>query len=314
MGKMKFYIQMMVCFFCLPTILFGISSSVWAERSDYDGLYAGTYNGDDNGIWAAVIDSTTFTAGFIAWSTDFNRGDIAWLTAGGEVAGPSYKYYNDDTYIQHSSITSYIHADRSVSGEWNNTYSNHSGNLMGDMVNSTSFAGSYSGSFSGDDKGSWVLTITNDGGVTGTLNSDNDGDSSFEGVCHPAGWVFCIGTTPDRYPFGVFATIVGSDISGWWAASDQSQGTLTSGTDTNDDGDGDGGGGGGGGCFISTLIQQISLAGFKLIKSRLFGSAIYFTTVLHQIDPKTPAKRLGTVSPRFAVILIDMLTTNIVLC
>ena len=256
MGKLINSIQTIVRFFCLITLLSGVSTSVWAERSDYDGLYAGTYNGDDNGYWGAVIDSTTFTAGFISWSTDFDRGDVAWLTAGGEISGPSYKYYNDDTYIQHSSVTSYIHADSSVTGQWNNTSSGHSGDIIGDIVDSTSFGGSYSGSFSGDDEGSWTLTITNDGGVTGTLSSDNSGDSSFEGVCHPAGWIFCIGTTPDRYPFGVFARIVGSDISGWWAASDQSKGTVTNGTDANDDGDGDGGGGGGGGgggCFTNSI-------------------------------------------------------------
>jgi len=253
MGKFKSTFLTIVCCLCLLTFLFGISTSVWAERSDYDGLYAGTYNGDDNGYWGAVIDSTTFTAGFIAWSTDFNRGDIVWLTAGGEVVGPAYKYYSGNTYIQHSSVTGYIHLDASVSGEWSNANSGHSGDIIGDKVTSTSFEDSYSGSFGGDDNGSWTLTISNDGGVTGTVVSNSGGQFSIEGVCHPSGWVFCIGTTPDRYPFGVFAKLNGSDISGWWTASDQSKGTLTSGTDNNDGGGG--GGGGGGGCIISTISK-----------------------------------------------------------
>ena len=204
MGKFKFLFKMIVWLFFLTTLICDLSSPARAERSDYDGLYSGAYHGDDNGLWGAVIDSTTFTAGFIAWSTDFNRGDIAWLTPGGEVLGPAYKYYYDNTYLQHSSITTYIHDDSSVSGEWSNPYSGHSGELNGNKVNSASFAGSYSGSFSGDDKGTWSLNISNDGGIIGTLSSDNYGDSSFEGVCHPDGWVFCIGTTPDRHPFGVF--------------------------------------------------------------------------------------------------------------
>jgi len=93
------------------------------------------------------------------------------------------------------------HADSAISGNWNNTYSGHSGNLLGDIVNSASSAGSFSGFFSGDDTGSWSLAITSDGGVTGSLSSDNNGDSSFEGVCHPAGWVFCIAQPPIIIPW-----------------------------------------------------------------------------------------------------------------
>ena len=53
---------------CAAIFLIGFSSLAWSAQSDYDGAYAGTYTGDDNGYWVAVVDSTG-TSGFVSWSS-----------------------------------------------------------------------------------------------------------------------------------------------------------------------------------------------------------------------------------------------------
>ena len=141
---------------CTSAILFN-----WSAQSDYDGAYAGTYTGDDNGYWVAVADSTG-TSAFLAWSTANDRGDA------------------------------------------------------------------------------------------GTMASDNYGNSSFIGVCHPAGYVFGLGENNGE-AFAFFGQISGADINGEWIGEDGSSGALSTGACTTGGGSSSGGGSSGP-CFISLMF------------------------------------------------------------
>lgn len=100
----------------------------------------------------------------------------------------------------------------------------------------------------GETKG--TITINADGSVTGTMASDNYGNSSFIGVCHPAGYVFGFGENSGE-AFAFFGQISGTDINGEWIGEDGSSGALSTGACSSDGGSSSGGGG----CFILTVNQ-----------------------------------------------------------
>ena len=55
-------------------IFFAMASNSWCAQEDYDGVYAGTYSGDDNGAWMIGIDMNLGSK-FFSYSTDQNQGD-----------------------------------------------------------------------------------------------------------------------------------------------------------------------------------------------------------------------------------------------
>ena len=57
-------------------LFFAMASNSWCAEEDYDGLYAGTYSGDDNGAWMIGIDINQ-GAFYWSYSTDNNQGDIS---------------------------------------------------------------------------------------------------------------------------------------------------------------------------------------------------------------------------------------------
>ena len=59
---------------CLSLIFFVMVSNSWCAQEDYNGFYAGTYSGDDNGAWMIAIDINQGIK-FFSYSTDRNQGD-----------------------------------------------------------------------------------------------------------------------------------------------------------------------------------------------------------------------------------------------
>jgi hypothetical protein len=240
--------------FFVTLLIFGMTSSTWCAQSDYDGTYAGTFEGDDDGYWVARIDTIHDIYAFLSYSTNNETGDLGFLSWLGEAGGIG-TYHTNSTEIQDSWIDADINsADGSVNGSWGNIHSGDNGTLEGDELTSSAYAGTYEGKFSGDDSGTWEMTITSNGYVYGTITSNSGGGGDFEGGCHPAGYVLLIGEADNGDGFAMFGKISGSDITGEWIAEDGSEGTI--GPASNDDDGGGGGGGGGGGCFILSLINK----------------------------------------------------------
>lgn len=236
--------------FVSAVFLLGLVSAAWCAEGDYDGTYAGTFSGDDSGYWVGIINTGSDSL-YLSYSTDTGNGDggyVSWF-AGGE-SGTVGNYYGWSE-IYDSYIDAYIDSsDGSVTGDWSNSSSGDSGTFTGDEVTSISYAGSYSGSFSGDDSGDWSMTIASNGYITGTISPDSGGTYSYEGGCHPDGYIIVVGDDGSGTAFAMFGQISGSSISGEWISEDGYSGTVSS------SGGGGGGDGGGGGCFIMSLAGE----------------------------------------------------------
>jgi hypothetical protein len=255
MNKRISFSPYVVRFIFVAALFLGFSSYAWSAQSDYDGSYAGTYSGDDSGYWVAVADASG-TSAFLSWSTTYDRKDAGILTWWNENAGIG-NYYTGSTEIQGSFVDAYIDsADDSIDGSWSNSQSGDSGSFEGEKLDSSAFSGNYSGSFCGDDSGDWTISIGAEGEVTGNMDSDNFGRSSFIGVCHPAGYVFGIGENNGE-AFAFFGQINGSNINGEWVSEDGSSGLLSTGICSadggDDEGDDDDGSGGSISCYIDSL-------------------------------------------------------------
>jgi len=231
-------------------VLCGVASTAWCLSSDYYGTYAGRFSGDDSGYWVAVISSSENV--FLSYSTSRDEGDggdVSFRSESGTV-GNYYGYSEiEDTYIN-----TFVDASNdSVSGTWNNSYSGDSGSLSGSAITSLAYAGSYSGNFSGDGSGSWTMVIDSDGYITGSMTSD-EGRGTFEGGCHPDGYVMAIGEDAGYNDFAFFGQISGSSISGGWISETGDDGSFSTGGSSSDGSSS--GGSSGGGCFILSLIGE----------------------------------------------------------
>lgn len=226
-------------------LLLGLASAAWCAEIDYDGTYAGTFTGDDSGYWVAVINSAGDSM-FLSYSNS-GDGDGGYVTYYNETLTVGNYYGWSEVF--NSYIDAYIDSsDGSVTGDWSNA--TESGTFSGDAVNSISYAGSYSGSFAGDDTGSWSMTIASNGHITGTISPSSGGTYSFEGGCHPNGYIVAVGDS-GGVAFAVFGQISGSSVTGGWESEDGYSGTISSSGSS-----GSSGGGGGSGCFIMSLIGE----------------------------------------------------------
>jgi hypothetical protein len=95
------------------------------------------------------------------------------------------------------------------------------------------------------------MTIAPNGHITGTMSPVNGGTYSFDGGCHPEGYIIVVGEGGFDTDFAVSGKISGGTVSGKWINEDGDSGS-TVGTGGGD-GDGDGGGGG---CFIMSLAGE----------------------------------------------------------
>lgn len=234
-------------FLVAALILCGFVTCGWCDQSDYYGTYAGSFSGDDHGIWVAVITSDFSDSVFLSYSTDSGTGDggyVGYIDESGTVG-----HFMSYSQMFGTMVDGYIDAsDGSVSGTWDNASSSASGTLTGSAVTSCAYAGSYSGTFGGDASGTWSITIDDNGYATGTMTSSG-GTGTFKGGCHPDGHVIVFGQDGYGYNFAVYGQISGSSISGEWSSESGDAGTISTGTAASDSG-----GGGGGGCFILSLI------------------------------------------------------------
>ncbi|MEJ2038099.1 MAG: hypothetical protein P8X55_04100 [Desulfosarcinaceae bacterium] len=244
-GSMRIYgIFMLVAFLVL-----GSAVAVWSAEGDYDGTYAGTFTGDDQGYWVAIIDSGSESL-FLLYSTVHNFGDGGYLEWAGE-SGTSANYYAYSE-LNNSLIDSVVDSSTgSVIGTWSN--STEGGTLSGAAMTSNDYAGTYSGTFSGDQSGTWSATIATDGYISGAMVLGGD-SYSFRGGCHPEGYFSAVGEDESGDTFAVFARISGDSITGSWGSESGDSGSVT-GSTSDATGGGDGGGGSGG-CFIQSLISR----------------------------------------------------------
>jgi len=227
--------------------LCGVASTAWGAEADYHGTYAGTFEGDDNGVWVAVIGSSPSDGVYLSYSTDYGQGDGGYVHWDGEI-GTIGNYYSTSLINGSYSEASVDSTDGTVSGNWKNLP--EVGKLSGNRITSCDYEGNYTGTFRGDASGTWTMAIAANGYVTGVMV--NDGSSyGFEGGCHPDGRVIVIGEDGYGDYFSVFGQISGSSISGSWTTESGDEGTFKTGSSSSG-----GGGGGGGGCFILSLIGR----------------------------------------------------------
>ena len=253
---------------CLSLIFIVMASNSWCAQEDYNGFYAGTYSGDDNGALMIAIDLNRGTK-FWSYSTDRNQGDSAGssLNYVGEI-GTIGTYTLPSTYFNAYQITIEIDSsDGSVTGTWSDTDSDDSGNLFATEITSSAYVdqyvGTYTGTYIGDNSGGLTITIKSNGEINGEINGSvkiDGADYAFKNFwLNPDGYIQGDGDGPNDEEFGFWGKINGVNMSGWWYFVTDDSGTFTAsiGGDDNDDGDGgsSGGGGGGGGCFISTMNQ-----------------------------------------------------------
>lgn len=111
--------------------------------TDYFGTYAGTFAGDDQGYWVAVINSIPFPDGvFLSYSTESGSGDGGYLNFESEVI-PSGRY-TSTSVMQASDIAAEIDASSGeVAGTWENI--NEAGTFFGERITSCPPEGAYSG-------------------------------------------------------------------------------------------------------------------------------------------------------------------------
>ncbi len=248
------------CFFVVPVLLLSIlfpvwTPAAWCAESEYFGTYSGNFTGDDNGVWVAVIASTASDSVFLSYSTDTGQGDGGYITFAGE--DPTSADYTSVSLMNDTAINATIvKADKSVLGTWSNPHSGDIGTLTGGAITSVPQAGDYAGTFSGDDSGTWTMAIAANGYISGTM-TNIEGTATFEGGCHPDGYVIGVGTDPEGYDFAFSGRFSDSSISGTWVSEDGSEGEFTTlGGSTSGSSSGGGGGGGGGGCFILSLTGE----------------------------------------------------------
>lgn len=238
-------------------ISLGMISPLWCAQSDYDGYFAGTYSGDDNGVWIGLIDSSP-NSFFMSYSTDNDDVDLGFFLWDGEL-GNIGTYFITQTEIYGGTLEIDIDSSNGmVSGQWSHSGSSSSGLLTGALVTSVVFAGTYSGTYSGGESGTWTMTIASDGRITGSFaHTSNSGYGDIVGICHPNGYVLLLGEDViSKMGVAMFGEISGSDISGGWESESGYSGTFTTAAGVVGAGSSGGsGGGGGGGCFITTLIK-----------------------------------------------------------
>jgi hypothetical protein len=237
--------------FVAVLFLLGSVSTVWCAEGDYDGTYAGSFSGDDSGYWVGIIDTGSDSL-YLSYSTASGEGDGGYVSWRGSAESGTVGNYYGWSVINDSYVDAFVDSsDGSVSGSWSNSSSGDSGTITGNEVTSISYAGSYSGTFSGDDSGNWSMTIASNGYVTGTISPASGGTHSFEGGCHPDGYIIVVGEDSTGVDFAVFGRVSGSSVSGEWITDDGYSGDVVSSGGSND-----GDGGGGGGCFIMSLAGE----------------------------------------------------------
>jgi hypothetical protein len=137
------------------------------QAANDESIYSGTFNGEQNGAWFLRIDNS-------------GKGQIYfWITASQVVDSGEIKF-NSENKFQYTcayglSGSGDINSDGTVKGNWK--FEDTSGDMVGsrqDLAKITALAGTYSGKSSGNDTGSWNLTVSKDGSISGTITWDKN--------------------------------------------------------------------------------------------------------------------------------------------
>jgi hypothetical protein len=234
------YLSWIICFFLL--LVLRLSPHVLAAIEDYQGIYNGSYSGEDSGTWTAKLDSQGNGIGF-SWSNVTNIPDFGSATVN---SSGEFFAFNDGGAISHGVIDS----AGNVQGTWNNSITGRSGTFSGSknsIEDLKEFAGTYSGTYSGTDYGTWTRTLDSQGNHWGTAWSTKYNEQfSGSGIFNSSG-EFGSSSNNGAISYGVSDS--SGNVEGYWNnPTNGHSGTLRGSRNLA----GSSGGGGGGGCFIAT--------------------------------------------------------------
>ena len=137
------------------------------QAANDESIYSGTFNGEQNGAWFLRIDNS-------------GKGQIYfWITASQVVDSGEIKF-NSENKFQYTctyglSGSGGINTDGTIKGNWKSEET--SGDMVGsrqDLAKITALVGTYSGRSTGNDTGSWNLTVSKDGSISGTITWDKN--------------------------------------------------------------------------------------------------------------------------------------------
>lgn len=258
--------------FLVSMALMLVAAQAWgATLADYDGNYAGSYSGNDKGVWIALHDDANELHGFLMFSTDDNVADFGGLEDLGEKDG--VREFGVETEIYGTGIDSFFTLDTgSVTGTWLNKETEENGKITGELVTAIPFAGTYSGTFTGDTPpeedikeikkisaessditGTWEMIVANDGVISGTATASSAYGTetiTIVGGAHPDGYIIAVGLAKeeeDEEPVAIFyGTVADRTASGSWLGEGGSIGTFTGTLETSSSGTN---------CFIGSVLK-----------------------------------------------------------
>lgn len=182
------------------------------------GHYSGTYSGGDNGTWQVMASRSGVVSGS-AHSNIYNRN----FSVSGRVSSDGIATFGISGSATFSGT---FNRAGDVTGTWNNTVAALSGTFSGGKQNLTNaFAGNHSGTYTGGDTGSWQISASSNGVISGTSTSNAGGGCSISGILGNNGALtLTSGGTSCGSTFSGSYSPVSGVISGTWS------GSVTSGT------------------------------------------------------------------------------------
>lgn len=174
---------------CLTIFLvLSMTTLLFAEVSQYEGNYSGTFEGDDQwrdqGKWVSVIEPSG-DVGIILWSDEYNvvDGGKMSIDAAGHISGNTERGAEIDVNVDD---------DGSVTGQWRHTSLDMESDLAGEKNDDEAvavYSGSYEGTFEDDAgmmSGAWSIDAESNGYISGTIKMPT-GSIDLEGAVDSSG-------------------------------------------------------------------------------------------------------------------------------
>ena len=153
-----------------------VAFSDYENVSDSANVYSGIIEGDDHGIWTAIIESTGYTK-IIYYSIDHFTMDgiMGYLI-------DTKNNISTATAINGTLINARVHSSGDIYGSWSGIDSAHGSLYAMKQTATAQYAGTYSGTFPGKDLLTWTMRIDNYGRTFGTrTNSTIKSSANFTG-------------------------------------------------------------------------------------------------------------------------------------
>jgi hypothetical protein len=218
----------------------------------FEGVYRGTFSGDDQGEWAVWVQADdTVIGGSASAVTGLAAtvfGDVDPVGNLGMTAG---------TVATGATFTGVIDGAGQVAGNWTNAAA--SGTFIGAIegANPAVFAGDYDGTYTGDDLGVWAMTIFGDGTLQITADSLFGGTEFLDGMVGGAGTIVGASGTGAQAMVFVGEISPAGAVDGFWGSSFEGvEGTFTN-QGAGGVADLVAGAAGGGGCFIDSALDML---------------------------------------------------------